>query len=194
MINIEARSSKPIFEQVVDKIKENIMMGGLKSGEKMPSIRELSKMLTINPNTVCKAYAELERQKLIETISGKVTFNNSPVFDNKEVKKKIGYTPDFCHYYENFKVKELIEFYKLSYDTFNEKRFDELNNAFEISKTKRVNCLSKGTKAKLMLALSLSKFWKYREAKKPIGKEQRDLDKIYKMLKEYKDKYNEHPG
>lgn len=164
MINIEARSSKPIFEQVVDKIKENIMMGGLKSGEKMPSIRELSKMLTINPNTVSKAYAELERQKLIETISGKVTFNNSPVFDNKEVKKKIGYIPDFCHYYENFKVKELIEFYKLSYDTFNEKRFDELNNAFEISKIKRVNCLSKGTKAKLMLALSLSKFWKYREA------------------------------
>ncbi|NLL07115.1 MAG: GntR family transcriptional regulator [Clostridiaceae bacterium] len=74
MINIDARSSKPIFEQVVYKIKENIIMGGLSPGDKMPSIRELSKMLTINPNTVSKAYAELERQKLIETISGKGTY------------------------------------------------------------------------------------------------------------------------
>ncbi|OPZ94440.1 MAG: HTH-type transcriptional repressor YtrA [Firmicutes bacterium ADurb.Bin419] len=92
MINIDARSSKPIFEQVVDKIKENIMMGGLKPGEKMPSIRELSKMLTINPNTVSKAYAELERQKLIETISGKGTFvsqNFKPKVDEDRLKKLV---------------------------------------------------------------------------------------------------------
>lgn len=90
MINIDARSSKPIFEQVVDKIKENILMGGLKPGEKMPSIRELSKMLTINPNTVSKAYAELERQKLIETISGKGTFvsaNYKPKVDEDRLQK-----------------------------------------------------------------------------------------------------------
>ncbi len=87
---------------------------------------------------------------------GSVTYNDSSIFDNKEVKRNIGYVPDFCHYYENFKVKELIEFYKLAYVRFDEKRFDELNNLLEISKAKRVSSLSKGTKAKLMLALNLS--------------------------------------
>ncbi len=97
MINIDARSSKPIFEQVVDKIKESIMMGGLKPGEKMPSIRELSKTLTINPNTVSKAYAELERQKLIETISGKGTFvsqNYTPKVDEDRLQKLVAVLKD----------------------------------------------------------------------------------------------------
>lgn len=96
-----------------------------------------------------------------EADSGSVTYNDAPVFDNKEVKNKIGYVPDFCNYYENFKVKEIIKFYKLAYDKFDEKRFDELNSIFEISKTKRINSLSKGTKAKLMLALSLSIYPEY---------------------------------
>ncbi len=97
MINIDARSSKPIFEQVVDKIKENIMMGGLSPGDKMPSIRELSKMLTINPNTVSKAYAELERQKLIETISGKGTFVSTdykPKVDEDRFQKLVNVLKD----------------------------------------------------------------------------------------------------
>ena len=97
MINIDARSSKPIFEQVVDKIKENIMIGGLSPGDKMPSIRELSKMLTINPNTVSKAYAELERQKLIETISGKGTFVSTdykPKVDEDRFQKLVNVLKD----------------------------------------------------------------------------------------------------
>lgn len=97
MINIDARSSKPIFEQVVDKIKENIMMGGLSPGDKMPSIRELSKTLTINPNTVSKAYAELERQKLIETISGKGTFVSTdykPKVDEDRFQKLVDVLKD----------------------------------------------------------------------------------------------------
>lgn len=97
MINIDARSSKPIFEQVVDKIKENIMIGGLSPGDKMPSIRELSKMLTINPNTVSKAYAELERQKLVETISGKGTFVSTdykPKVDEDRFQKLVDVLKD----------------------------------------------------------------------------------------------------
>ncbi|OPZ94439.1 MAG: ABC transporter ATP-binding protein YtrB [Firmicutes bacterium ADurb.Bin419] len=120
------------------------------------SIKEGSILGLIGPNGAGKTTLIKILTGVWQADNGKVTFNNSPVFDNKEIKRKIGYVPDFCHYYENFKVRDLIKFYKLAYDKFDEKRFDELNNGFEISKAKRVNCLSKGTKAKLMLALSLS--------------------------------------
>ncbi|HOV25310.1 MAG TPA: GntR family transcriptional regulator [Pseudobacteroides sp.] len=74
MIKIDARSSKPIYEQIIDGIKENIIKGVLNPGDRIPSIRELSKIISANPNTVSKAYLELERQKVIETFTGKGTF------------------------------------------------------------------------------------------------------------------------
>lgn len=77
MINIDSRSSKPIYEQIIDSIKENIMKGILVAGDKLPSVRELSSMVTVNPNTVAKAYQELERQKVIETLRGRGTFVSS---------------------------------------------------------------------------------------------------------------------
>ncbi len=64
MINIDSRSSKPIYEQIIDGIKENVIRGILKPGDKLPSVRELAVMITTNPNTVSKAYKELEREKL----------------------------------------------------------------------------------------------------------------------------------
>ncbi|MDQ2087773.1 GntR family transcriptional regulator [Herbivorax sp. ANBcel31] len=77
MININPRSNKPLYEQIVDGVKENILKELLSPGEKLPSVREMSKLLTVNPNTVSKAYLELERQKVIETLSGKGTFVSS---------------------------------------------------------------------------------------------------------------------
>ncbi len=74
MINIDSRSSKPIYEQIIDGIKENIMKGILVPGQKIPSVRELSKIILANPNTVSKAYIELERQKVIDTVAGRGTF------------------------------------------------------------------------------------------------------------------------
>ncbi|HHX50914.1 MAG TPA: GntR family transcriptional regulator [Clostridia bacterium] len=74
MIRIDPRSSQPIYEQIVEKIKENIIRGILQPGDKLPSVRELSAILTINPNTVSKAYQELEREKTIETLRGRGTF------------------------------------------------------------------------------------------------------------------------
>ena len=68
MFNIDARSSTPIYEQIMGQIKEAIMRGLLEPGEKLPSVREMSTLLTVNPNTVSKAYQELEREKAIETI------------------------------------------------------------------------------------------------------------------------------
>lgn len=74
IINIDARSSTPIYEQIVNGVKELIIKGILSPGDKLPSVRELANELTTNPNTVSKAYSELERHKIIETLRGRGTF------------------------------------------------------------------------------------------------------------------------
>jgi GntR family transcriptional regulator len=74
MLSIDARNSTPIYEQVIIGIKELIIKGVLKSGDKLPSVRELSSILTINPNTVSKAYMELEKENIVEVIKGRGTF------------------------------------------------------------------------------------------------------------------------
>lgn len=74
MINIDSRSSKPIYEQIISGIKENILKGILCPEDKLPSVREMAGILMVNPNTVSKAYNELERDKVIETIRGRGTF------------------------------------------------------------------------------------------------------------------------
>lgn len=77
MIRIDSRSSTPIYEQIIIGIKELILKNAIKAGDKLPSVRELSNILTINPNTVSKAYTELEKQNIVETIKGKGTFISS---------------------------------------------------------------------------------------------------------------------
>ncbi|WP_129598988.1 GntR family transcriptional regulator [Anaerophilus nitritogenes] len=74
MFIIDPRSSTPIYQQIIEGVKENILKGLIEPGDKMPSVRELAKMMTLNPNTVAKAYQELERQKVIETFRGRGTF------------------------------------------------------------------------------------------------------------------------
>jgi GntR family transcriptional regulator len=77
LINIDIRSSRPIYEQIIDGIKENILKGILQPGDKLPSVREMSSMITTNPNTVSRAYMELERQGVTETIRGRGTYVSS---------------------------------------------------------------------------------------------------------------------
>ena len=74
MINLNMKDTRPLYEQVIDGIKEQVIKGMLKPGDQIPSIRQLAGMLTITPNTVSKAYQELERQHIIETVRGKGTF------------------------------------------------------------------------------------------------------------------------
>lgn len=90
MINIDSRSSKPIYEQIIEKVKENIIKGILKPGDKLPSVRELASIITVNPNTISKAYIELERMKAIEVIRGKGTFvveNFKPIMDEEKMRE-----------------------------------------------------------------------------------------------------------
>ncbi|MBQ4057995.1 MAG: GntR family transcriptional regulator [Lachnospiraceae bacterium] len=74
MILLDYKSSKPIYEQIIEQIKLNVMKQYLKPGDAIPSVRKLALELEITPGTVAKAYQELERQQIIETIRGKGTF------------------------------------------------------------------------------------------------------------------------
>lgn len=88
MLRIDPRSSTPIYEQIELGIKELILKGALKMGEKLPSVRELASILMINPNTISKAYGELEREGIIETLRGKGTFITSN-YEGKGDHKKM---------------------------------------------------------------------------------------------------------
>lgn len=70
------RSRQPIYEQLVDKLKELIISEVLKPDEQLPSVRTLAGQLTINPNTIQKAYRELETQGYIYLVKGKGSFVN----------------------------------------------------------------------------------------------------------------------
>ena len=74
MINIDYQSGMPIYEQIVEQIERYIAFGVLKAKEQLPSIREMASTLGINPNTVKKAYEELEKRGSIVILSTKGTF------------------------------------------------------------------------------------------------------------------------
>ncbi len=89
-LQINFKSGKPVYLQVVDQIKSAAAAGTLQAGESLPSIRPLAEELRVNRNTIAKAYTELESQGVIETIPGKGCFlksNNSPL--KKEVRRKL---------------------------------------------------------------------------------------------------------
>ncbi|CAM3187797.1 GntR family transcriptional regulator [Paenibacillus taichungensis] len=79
MFELDVRSRKAIYEQLVDKIKEMIVYGVLQPDEQLPSVRTLSGQLTVNPNTIQKAYRELEREGYIYSLQGKGSFVSSSV-------------------------------------------------------------------------------------------------------------------
>ncbi len=78
---IDFKTGKPVYLQLVDQIRYAAASGALRAGEPLPSIRPLAEELRVNRNTVAKAYAELESQGVIETVPGKGCFlkdGNSP--------------------------------------------------------------------------------------------------------------------
>lgn len=78
IIIIDVRSPKPIYEQIKDNIKQLIITGALKEGEKLPSVRELAQTTSINPNTIQKAYKDLESEGFIYSVLGRGNFVAAP--------------------------------------------------------------------------------------------------------------------
>ncbi|WP_028234309.1 GntR family transcriptional regulator [Pseudobutyrivibrio sp. MD2005] len=74
MIQLNYRDSKPIYEQIKDGLRRLVVTGAIKKDEKFPSVRELATSLSINPNTIQKAYRELEQEGYIYTIAGKGSY------------------------------------------------------------------------------------------------------------------------
>ena len=85
MIQLNYRDSRPIYEQIKDGIKQLIYTEVLGADDKLPSVRELASKLAINPNTISRAYKELEQEGVIYTQSGRGTFINKD-FKGKESK------------------------------------------------------------------------------------------------------------
>lgn len=71
LITVDLRDRKQLYEQLVDNIKNLILTGELQPDDKLPSVRSLAKELGINPNTIQKAYSELERQGVIMSLQGR---------------------------------------------------------------------------------------------------------------------------
>ena len=74
MISINFRDSRPIYEQVKDSLRRLIVSGALPPDEKLPSVRELASQLVINPNTIQRAYRELEHEGYIVSVPGRGSF------------------------------------------------------------------------------------------------------------------------
>ena len=90
VFQIDFKSGKPVYLQLVDQIRYAAASGALRLGDPLPGIRPLAEELRVNRNTIAKAYTELENQGVIETVPGKGCFlkeNTSPF--TKQVKHKL---------------------------------------------------------------------------------------------------------
>lgn len=74
VISIETLDRRPIYEQLVESIRQNVLHGIMTPGEQLPSVRSLALELAINPNTIQRAYTELERLGIITSIPGRGSF------------------------------------------------------------------------------------------------------------------------
>lgn len=85
---IDVMSRVPVYEQVINQVEQKVLMKIMVPGTKMPSVRGLSMQLAINPNTIQKAYSELERRGIIITVPRKGAFIADEGYNNASVLAK----------------------------------------------------------------------------------------------------------
>ncbi len=121
MFQIDLTSRKPIYEQVMAKFKQLIIKEVLSPDEKIPSVRELAKQLTINPNTIQKAYRELERQGYVYSVKGRGNFVSSKIrkVDEEKLNKLKQQVQNSLSelIYLGIEKEELIELIETTYST-----------------------------------------------------------------------------
>ncbi|HZZ66350.1 MAG TPA: GntR family transcriptional regulator [Candidatus Baltobacteraceae bacterium] len=74
VLTVDSRSGVPIYLQIIEQVKRSVALGVLAPGEQLPTVKQLAVDLTVNPNTVARAYRELERDEVIETSPGRGSF------------------------------------------------------------------------------------------------------------------------
>ena len=77
VLTVDPRSGVPIYLQIIEQVKRSVALGVLQAGEQLPTVKQLALDLTVNPNTVARAYRELERDEVIETAPGRGSFVRS---------------------------------------------------------------------------------------------------------------------
>lgn len=87
MFKIDLKIRTPIYEQIVNNFKNLIITGTLKEDDKIPSVREMSKILSVNPNTIQKAYKELEAKGYFYTESNQGSFVKKVEIEKEKVEK-----------------------------------------------------------------------------------------------------------
>jgi GntR family transcriptional regulator len=86
---IDAAARQPIYRQIVEQVREAVARGRIARDERLPSVRELSRMLVVNPNTVARAYSELEREGILNTRQGLGVFVAAPKMElTKKARKE----------------------------------------------------------------------------------------------------------
>ncbi len=89
-IRIDNASGRPVYQQIIDHVKRDIALGRIIKNEKLPTVRQLAGQIAINPNTIAKAYRQLEQQGIIVTKAGAGAFvANLDSNLSRSVRKKI---------------------------------------------------------------------------------------------------------
>ena len=97
MVLLDYRDARPIYTQIADGFREQIASGILRSGDKLPSVRELAASLTINPNTIQRSYRQLEAEGWIVTVPGKGCFvSANGNCQEQERKKQLAVFDEAC--------------------------------------------------------------------------------------------------
>ncbi len=86
---VNTRSGVPIYRQLVQQIENGILGGILKPGEQLPTVREVALELTVNPNTVARAYHELEHRAILQSYQGRGTFVSTSVTSARREDKEL---------------------------------------------------------------------------------------------------------
>ena len=86
-ISVDTKNRKPIYEQLIDNIRELVLLGVLKPGEQLPGVRTLAMELAINPNTIAKSYTELERLGIIYSLPGRGSFVADDITELEVVRR-----------------------------------------------------------------------------------------------------------
>ncbi|MBR6222264.1 MAG: ABC transporter ATP-binding protein [Lachnospiraceae bacterium] len=135
-----------------------------KSYDKKEALRNVS--LTVKPGEIHGLIGENSAGKttlikcavgIYRADKGEITYDDKPVFDNPEVKVRIGYVADYNDYIGYYKVKRMVKTYCYFYPKFSVERFNELNQIFNIPVDLKISSLSKGQKMRLAYMMELSK-------------------------------------
>lgn len=88
ILTVNIRDKRPIYKQIVGGIKDKVLSGELKPDEQIPSVRQLATDMNINPNTIAKAYAELERCDILYSAVGRGYFVNPDLSKAKSAEEE----------------------------------------------------------------------------------------------------------